>query len=110
MNGPAGTAAIARPADADDAPTLKEQNVPDEGIPVQLQWRGIAGPPNMSAEAVAYYQKVFTDVTKTDEWQKYVTTEGNSTVLVKGDDLKQQIADFSDKMVPLVALLKKALQ
>jgi putative tricarboxylic transport membrane protein len=93
-----------------DAPTLKEQNVPDEGMPVQLQWRGIAGPPNMSPEAVAYYQKVFTDVTKTDEWQKYVTTEGNSTVLVKGDDLKQQIADFADKMVPLVALLKKALQ
>ncbi len=93
-----------------DAPTLKEQNVPDDGIPTQLQWRGIAGPPDMSPEAVAYYQKVFTAITQTDDWKKYMETEGDRTVLVSGDDLKREIADFSDKMVPLIDLLKKAMQ
>jgi putative tricarboxylic transport membrane protein len=93
-----------------DAPTLKEQNVPDDGIPAQLQWRGIAGPPNMSPEAIAYYQKVFTAVAQSDEWKKYMASEGDTTTLVSGDDLKKQVTDFSEKMGPLIDLLKKAMQ
>jgi len=93
-----------------DAPTLKEQNVPDDGIPTQLQWRGIAGPPDMSPEAVAYYQKIFTDIAKTADWDHYMKTEGNSTELVSGDDLKTQVKTFTDSMAPLVELLKKAMQ
>lgn len=93
-----------------DAPTLKEQNVSEDGIPTQLQWRGIAGPPNMSSEAVAYYQKIFTGIAKTSDWDNYMKTEGNSTELVSGDQLKTQITAFSEKMRPLVALLKKAMQ
>ncbi len=101
----------AKRADAfPDAPTLKEDGVPDQGIPNQLQWRGIAGPPNMSPDAVAYYVKVFTAVTKSDEWKKYMASEGDTTSLATGDALKQQVADFSDKMVPLVKLLAKAVQ
>lgn len=93
-----------------DAPTLKEQNVPDDGIPTQLQWRGIAGPPNMTPEAVAYYQKIFTDIAKTKDWDTYMKTEGNSTQLVSGEDLKTQIKTFSESMGPLIKLLKKAMQ
>ena len=93
-----------------DAPTLKEQNVPDAGIPDQLQWRGIAGPPNMSPEAVAYYQKVFTAIAKTPDWDNYMKSEGNSTQLVSGSDLKAQITDFSTSMAPLIQLLKKVMQ
>jgi len=93
-----------------DAKTLKEQNVSEEGIPVQLQWRGIAGPPNMSPEAVAYYQKIFTGIAKTGDWDNYMKTEGNSTELASGEDLKTQIKDFSENMKPLVQLLKKAMQ
>jgi putative tricarboxylic transport membrane protein len=93
-----------------DAPTLKEQGVPDDGVPAQLQWRGVAGPPNMSPEAVAYFRNVLTEVTKTEDWKKYMATEGNTTDLVSGEELVTRIADFTNKIAPAIELLKKATQ
>jgi putative tricarboxylic transport membrane protein len=93
-----------------DAPTLKEQGIPDQGIPTQLQFRGIAGPPNMSPEAVAYFQKIFTAVTKTDDWKQYMEREGDTTELALTDELKSRIADFTAKLGPAVKLLKTASQ
>jgi len=91
-----------------DAPTLKEQGVPDQGIPTQLQFRGIAGPPNMSPEAVAYFQKVFTDVTRTDDWKQYMEREGDTTEVALTDEVKSRIADFTAKLGPAIKLLKTA--
>lgn len=91
-----------------DVPTLKEQGVSEDGVPTQLQWRGIAGPPGMSEDAVAYYRKIFGELVKTDDWQKYMTSVGSSTDLVSGDELKTRVADFTTKMGPLVGLLKEA--
>lgn len=97
-----------RSATYPDVPTLHEQGVSEAGIPAQLQWRGIAGPPGMSDEAVAYYRDIFSKLVKTKEWQDYMTSVGDSTDLVGGDELRTRVADFTAKMGPLVGLLKEA--
>lgn len=52
-----------------DIPTLKEAgfNIPD--VP---QTRGIVGPPDMPAAAVAYYEGLFDKVRKTAGWKKFL--------------------------------------
>lgn len=50
-----------------DAPTFAEKGYKD----VQLtEVRAIAGPPNMPAEAVKFYEDMLKKVTQTDEWKK----------------------------------------
>jgi len=91
-----------------DVPTLAEQGISLQGVPEQLQWRGIAGPPGMTPAAVAYYRDIFAKLVKTDDWKKYMDEEGDTTEFASGDELKQRVADFTDKMTPLVALLKRS--
>jgi putative tricarboxylic transport membrane protein len=93
-----------------DVPTLKEQGVPTDGLPSQLQFRGIAGPPGMPADAVKYYQDMLSKLVKTPEWQKYMDSEGDVTAFVTGDDLNKLVTDFTTTMRPLVALLPQGSQ
>lgn len=88
--------------------TLAEQGISLKGVPEQLQWRGIAGPPGMPPKAVAYYRDLFAKLVKTDGWKKYMDEEGDTTEFSSGDELKQQVADFTTEMTPLVKLLKRS--
>lgn len=47
-------------------PTWREQGVPADSS----SWRGLMGPKGMSAAQVAYWDKVFSALVKTDEWKK----------------------------------------
>ncbi len=53
-----------------DAPTFKELG--KAGIPVYFMQRSVVGAPGMSRGAQKYYQKVFSNVYKTSEWQAYM--------------------------------------
>jgi putative tricarboxylic transport membrane protein len=49
-----------------DVPTWKEQGV----NAVVTNWRMVAGPKGMTAEQVAYWDRVLAKLTATDEWKK----------------------------------------
>jgi putative tricarboxylic transport membrane protein len=91
-----------------DVPTLAEQGINLKGLPEQLQFRGIAGPPGMPPEAVAYYRDIFAKLVQTDDWKKYMEEEGDTTTFVTGDELKKQITDFTEDMTQLIELLKRS--
>jgi tripartite-type tricarboxylate transporter receptor subunit TctC len=50
----------------ENVPTWKEQGV-DMVFP---HWRGIMGPPNMTKEQIAYWDKKLSKMVKTDDWKK----------------------------------------
>lgn len=93
-----------------DVPTLDEQGFSSQGLPAQLQFRGIAGPPGMSQEAVNYYVDILSKMVKTPEWEQYMKSEGDQTVFKTGDDLKNVISSFTTTMKPLVAQLPRGAQ
>lgn len=92
-----------RVPDFPNVPTIAEQNIDLGEFPDHLQFRGIAGPPKMSAEAVTYYQDFFRKVSATDAWKEYLRSEGLNPQFVTGDELNTQIRDFTDAAKPLVA-------
>ncbi|TCP23481.1 tripartite-type tricarboxylate transporter receptor subunit TctC [Scopulibacillus darangshiensis] len=50
----------------DDVPTWKEQGV-DMEFP---HWRGVMGPPDMTKEQIAYWDKKLSKMVKSDDWKK----------------------------------------
>jgi putative tricarboxylic transport membrane protein len=71
-----------------DAPTLDES-----GIHVQLprQWRGVIGPPGMSAEAVTHYRDLFQRLTSTPRWREFLDRRGLRDGFLTGDDLARSL-------------------
>jgi putative tricarboxylic transport membrane protein len=53
----------------DDVPTLREAGIDVEPF---VQVRGVVGPPDMPADALAFYSDMFAKVAKTEAWAKYV--------------------------------------
>jgi putative tricarboxylic transport membrane protein len=76
-------------------PTLQEAgfNIPD--VP---QMRGIVGPPAMPADAVAYYDDLFTKVAKTSSWQKFLAETHLDGEVVHTAELKKFLASFEDQL------------
>lgn len=68
-----------------DAPTFKELG---KDFSYFMQ-RSVVGAPGMSAEAAAYYQKLFSDVYKTAEWQEYRAKKSLQGEFLTGDGLKK---------------------
>lgn len=66
------------------APTFKELG---KDFSYFMQ-RSVVGAPGMSAEAAAYYQKLFADVYKTTEWQEYKAKKSLQGEFLTGDGLK----------------------
>jgi putative tricarboxylic transport membrane protein len=85
--------------------TLKEQGLDLGSLPVHLQFRGISGPPDMPQASVDYYLGVLKKVTATDDWKKYLQSEGLDPLFVTGDDLSTLISQFTTSVKPLVANL-----
>jgi putative tricarboxylic transport membrane protein len=88
-----------------NVPTLAEQGFSMAGLPAQLQFRGIAGPPGMPPQAVAYYVNLLGKLVKTPGWQKFVDSEGDRTAFVTGDQLNRLVTDYTRTMTALVASL-----
>ncbi|HEY0208967.1 tripartite tricarboxylate transporter substrate binding protein [Acerihabitans sp.] len=101
-----GVLGDARSKQYPDVPTLAEQGIPMQGIPDQLQFRGIAGPPGMKPETVAYYRDIFAKLVKTPDWEKYMQEEGDRTQFVTGGDLAQKMSQYSQDIQQLITLLK----
>jgi putative tricarboxylic transport membrane protein len=78
-----------------DVPTIKEAGY-DVAIPQQA--RGIIGPPDMSKEAVAYYQGLLEKVVQTPSWKKYVLDNQLDAVFMPADKLGPFLKDYQDKM------------
>jgi putative tricarboxylic transport membrane protein len=90
--------------------TMTEQGFDLSGLPAQLQFRGIAGPPGMSPAAVNYYVGVLSKMVKSPGWQAYMKSEGDTTEFVTGPALKTLINQFTTSMTPLVTSLSGAGQ
>jgi putative tricarboxylic transport membrane protein len=85
--------------------TLAQQGLDLGQLPAHLQFRGIAGPPNMPQATKDYYLGVFKKITETDDWKKYLASQGLSPLYVTGGDLTTLISQFTTSVKPLVANL-----
>lgn len=56
-----------------DAETLEESGIEAD---VPRQFRGVVGPPGMPDDAVAYYEGVFEELSKTEAWKEYAEDNG----------------------------------
>ncbi len=101
-----GVLGDARSKQYPDIPTLAEQGIPMQGIPDQLQFRGIAAPPGTKPETVAYYRDIFAKLVKTPDWEKYMQEEGDRTEFVTGSELEQRMSQYSQDIQQLITLLK----
>ncbi|MCE8021165.1 tripartite tricarboxylate transporter substrate binding protein [Halomonas sp. MCCC 1A11036] len=84
-----------------DVPTYQEQDI-DYTFDI---WRGVMGAPDMSAEAVAYYEDLFAQMLETDGWEQareqlgWIDAYQNSEEF--GDFLDAQKAQFSEVLSDL---------
>lgn len=74
-----------------DAPILSELGYNDVEVPV---WRGVVGPKNMSAEAAAYWVECLEAVTKTAEWDAYITKNGLLPQFIGGADAVEYMTQY----------------
>lgn len=86
-------------------PTMAEQGFKLSGMPAQLQFRGIAGPPHMSQAAVAYYVGVLQKLVATPAWQQYLDSQGDTAEFVTGQPLNDLINQFTTSIKPLATSL-----
>jgi putative tricarboxylic transport membrane protein len=82
--------------------TIKEQGIQLGSLPEQLQFRGIAGPPNMPASAVKYYQGLLTKLVANPAWIAYLKTQGLTSTFTTGAALTHLISSFTSSIKPLV--------
>jgi putative tricarboxylic transport membrane protein len=78
-----------------DIPTLKEAGYDIPNVP---QMRGVAGSPDMLADAVAWYEGVFTKAANTPAWQKFLRDSELDGEIVRGADLKTFLANFEKQL------------
>jgi putative tricarboxylic transport membrane protein len=71
------------------APTAKEQ-----GLDVTLSnWRGLYGPPDMPADAVAYWQQKLGEMVTSPTWTQIAERSQFTTTFMTGDELQAFLAD-----------------
>lgn len=74
----------AEPVEGVDAPTLKELGVNMEFT----NWRGIVGPPGLSAEKTAQYVDLLTKMHASEQWKKTLADQGWTDAFQTGDEFK----------------------
>jgi putative tricarboxylic transport membrane protein len=85
-----------------DVPTIKEAGFDIPDVP---QMRGVVGAPGMSADAIAFYEDLFTKVTQHSIWKKFLVDAQLDGEFVKSAELKTFLASFE---VRLRDILKEA--
>jgi|GEM_PF-4478787 len=78
-----------------DIPTLRELGYDHNNC----GFRGIMGPPDMPADAVAYYVDLFKKVFDTKEFKDYMTANGVEPKFLSGDEFKAYLDDTETKML-----------
>ena len=78
-----------------DAPTLKEAGFDIQTTP---QVRGVVGPPQMPAEAAAYWEGRFAKLRETPSWKKYVADNQLEEHFLPGEQFRASINDISRQL------------
>jgi putative tricarboxylic transport membrane protein len=78
-----------------DAPTLKEAGYDVTPTP---QVRGVVGPPQMPAEAAAYWEGRFAKLRETPSWKKYVADNQLEESFLTGEKFRASINDISKQL------------
>jgi putative tricarboxylic transport membrane protein len=85
-----------------DVATLTEQGFKIPDVP---QTRGIVGPTDMPADAVAYYSDVFEKLRKTAGWKKFLADSQLNNVDEKPEATRKFLAEYAEQ---LRGILKEA--
>lgn len=82
-----------------DAPTFTELGYPDL---VLREMRGFLGSPDMSEEAIAFYEDVIEKVTSTDEWKEgYIAKNYLEPVFMSSEEAKEYLEAETEKYVAI---------
>jgi putative tricarboxylic transport membrane protein len=65
-----------------DVPTVKEAGF---AVDFVMKFRGLLAPPDIPADALQYYQDLFSKLVETDGWKEYVEANGYITNVIVGD-------------------------
>jgi hypothetical protein len=74
------------------------------------QMRGIIGPPDMPAEAVAWYADLFQKVWETPEWQEFIANNAMSPIFMGPDEYKKWLIAFEDNHASLMSEDERGLR
>lgn len=66
------------------------------------QMRGLIGPPDMPAEAKAWYQNLFRKVFEAPEWQDFMAKNGMVPIFKGPDDYQKWLVTFEDNHVRMM--------
>ena len=78
-----------------DVPTLREAGYDVTPTP---QIRGVVAPPQMPADAVAYWEHTFEKLTHTASWKKYIEENELETEFVPGDAFRKSMKETTDQL------------
>lgn len=78
-----------------DVPTLKESGFDFEPF---IQVRGVVGPPDMPADAVAFYSDMLAKLAKTPAWAKYVEDNHVIDGYLPAAETKEFLTQYNDKI------------
>lgn len=81
-----------------DVPTWKEQGI-DMVFP---HWRGVIGPPDMSEEAIAYWDKKIGEMVKSDEWKEVLKNNQWESYYKDSSETKAFLKEESEKYAELL--------
>lgn len=82
-----------------DVPTLKEAGY---DVDTFAQARGILGPPNMPADAVAFYSDLLKKVTETPEWAKYIEENQLVNSFLSPEETKTYLENYENTIRSLL--------
>jgi putative tricarboxylic transport membrane protein len=78
-----------------DVPTLKEAGFDITPTP---QIRAVVAPPQMPAEAAAYYEALFAKLRDTPSWKKYIHDNQLEERFARADELRKTVADIERQL------------
>lgn len=84
----------AKPVDGVDAKTLKDQGVDLEFT----NWRGIVGPPGLSADKTKQYVDLLTKMHGSEQWKKTLEQQGWTDAFQTGDEFKTFLTQQNDSV------------
>jgi putative tricarboxylic transport membrane protein len=76
-----------------DAPTTQDEGFESVLVP---QVRGVMGPPDLSEDALSYYEGIFTELLETESWEQYAEQNGLVTQLRLGDEWANYLAEQNE--------------
>jgi len=76
-------------------PTLKEAGF---NVPAYAVIRGVAGPPEMPPDAVAFWEELFTRLAQTPSWKKYLEDNLFEDGFQKGAELAKFMGEFPEQI------------